>query len=71
VGYIIEESLKKYLDKFKYLEELIAWHANFIYRERDFFLKFFPDESIERFEVFVSQNQFKWIGDKLIQKFQP
>lgn len=69
MGYIIEESLKKYLDKFKYLEELIAWHANFIDRERDFFLKFFPDESIERFEVFVSQNQFKWIGDKLIQKF--
>ena len=52
------------------ISDYVGWHMQFMYKEREFFLKFFPDASIQRFDHFLSLNEYNWVGQRLLDKFE-
>jgi hypothetical protein len=52
------------------VSEFAEWYAKFMKREREFFLALFPDESIQRFDHFLSMNEYSWLH-LLIPKYEP
>ena len=51
------------------ISDFVGWHMQFMHKEREFFLKFFPDASVQRFDHFLSLNEYNWVGQRLLDKF--
>ena len=52
------------------ISDFVGWHMQFMHKEREFFLKFFPDASIQRFDHFLSLNEYNWVGQRMLDKFE-
>ena len=62
LNYIIEQAIEGFMPQLDEISDFVGWYLSFIHRERDFFLKLFPDSSIQRFEHFLKTNEFTWVG---------
>ena len=70
INYIIEQAIKCLVGKeMQNMQEFVGIYISFIHRQREFFLKFFSEDSIERFDFFLDQHEFRWVGNTLLSKF--
>lgn len=45
-SYIIEQAIIQNLPKMSSISEFVGWYLQFVHREREFYLKFFGEESL-------------------------
>ena len=71
LNYIIEQAIDKNMPNMDSITHFIGFYLQFMHKEREFYLKLFPEDSISRFDHFLSINEYNWVSSILLTKFEP